>query len=112
MFRLVAMCSAIVALTFETLPASAAIGDTTTYDTVDAFEVFGSQIKVTGIISGHDAPSTALYTPFIPTGSTSDIAARCDRLALVAMSRPGKFQFAVMEVASLRFSCKLIVRTP
>ena len=114
MFRLVAMCCAIAAFTLGGLPsAMAAFGDTTTYDTIDAVEVLGAQIRVTGIIAGQAAPSTALYT-IINSGSTDVAASRCDRLALLAMSRPGKFQFAMVEelTTPIRFGCKLIVRAP
>lgn len=114
MFRLVVMCCAIAAFTFAGLPpAVAAFGDTTTYDTVDAVEVLGNQIRVTGIISGQSAPSTTLYG-IVSSGSDDVAASRCDRLALLAMSKPGKFQFALVEELTTprRFGCKLIVRTP
>jgi hypothetical protein len=112
--RLVVMCCAIAAFTFGSPPpAVAAFGDTTTYDTVDAVEVLADQIKVTGIISGQGAPSTTLYG-IVGSGSTDVAASRCDRLALLAMSKPGKFRFALVEelTSSRRFGCKLIVRTP
>jgi len=121
MFRLVAMCCAIAAFTFEAaLPAGAAVGDTTTYDTIDAIEVLADQIKVTGIISGQGAPNTTLYriasspTDFSGGGPTDVAASRCDRLALLAISKPGKYQFATVQVveSSPRYSCKLIVRAP
>ena len=117
MFRLVAMCCAIAAFTFGGMqPAVAAFGDTTTYDTVDAVEVLSDQIKVTGIISGQGVPSTTRYSIVGSSSSPSEVAAsRCDRLALLAMSRPGKFQFALVEelsISSPKFGCKLIVRTP
>lgn len=121
MFRLVAMCCVFATVTFEALlPATAAIGATTTYDTVDAVEVLADQIRITGIISGQDAPSTRQYEiwgspPSSQTGGPTDVAAsRCDRLALLAMSKPGKFQFGLTPEINfpLRHSCKLIVRTP
>jgi len=119
MFRLVAMCCAIAAFTFGDLPpAVAAFGDTITYDTVDAVEVLADQIKVTGIMSGHGVPSTTVYRIVSSStsngGPTDTAASRCDRLALLAMSKPGKFQFAVVEelVSPLKFGCKLIIRTP
>ncbi|HEY0987478.1 MAG TPA: hypothetical protein VGD80_10525 [Kofleriaceae bacterium] len=97
--------------------ARAAQGDVTAYDTVDAIEVQASTITVTGIIAGQGAPSTTRYSILSTGSSTSsstDVgAARCDRLALLAMSKPGKFQFAVIDLGfSSRFSCKLIARTP
>lgn len=119
MLRLVAMCCAIAAFTFGRLPpAVAALGDTTTYDTVDAVEVLDDQIRVTGIISGQAVPSTVLYkirsSSTSSGGPTDTAASRCDRLALLAMSKPGKFQFAVVLelVNPTAFGCKLIVRTP
>jgi hypothetical protein len=103
------MCCAIVAVTVGgPLPAMAATSDTTTYDTIDAVEVVGSVITVTGIISGQGAPTTTTYTVLGGTES----AARCDRLALLAMAKPGKFQFAVVTQLGDEVSCKLIVRTP
>lgn len=95
-------------------------GDTTIYDAVDAIEVQSDRIKVTGIISGQSDPSTTMYqiassSPGDTGGGSTDVAAsRCDRLALLAMSRPGKFQFAtvVLFTIPLRYSCKLIVRAP
>jgi len=74
---------------------------------------------VTGIVTGEGAPSrrtfTILGSPVTPSSGTpqQDVAAsRCDRLALLAMSKPGKFQFAIVDVGSSRVGCKLIARTP
>jgi hypothetical protein len=99
-------------------PARAAFGDVTLYDAVDAINVAGTNIVVTGIISGQSGASTTRYsirtTSSSSTSTGSDTAARCDRLALLAMSKPGKFQFGMVDdngFASV-FTCKLIVRTP
>ena len=117
-----ATCIAIAALTLiSPRPAAANIGDIiAAYDTVDAIETAANQITVTGIVTGEGAPSRRTFTiigsPAASTGGTpqQDVAAsRCDRLALLAMSKPGKFQFAIVDVgASTRFGCKLILRTP
>lgn len=86
------------------------------YDTVDAVEVFGSQIAVTGIIAGQSSQSVFSYIINDGTGSstTPEGANRCDRLALLAMAKPGKYQFATVRVGPFgsTFSCKLTVRTP
>jgi hypothetical protein len=86
------------------------------YDTVDAVETLtvGSNvaIQISGIISGDSTPTTTTY---ILRGSSSgtDQANRCDRMALLAMSKPGKFQFVLVGPGGSTFSnCKLIVRTP
>jgi hypothetical protein len=118
MSRHLASCLAIAALvTISPRPLSAAIGPPIVYDAVDAIDVQRDRIEVTGIISGDDGPSTTLYQILgTTTGSSANdvAAARCDRLALLAMSKPGKFQFAVTLQATFpnRHSCKLIVRTP
>jgi hypothetical protein len=81
------------------------------YDTIDAVEVWGSQITITGIISGQSSPSQLLYGI---TGDTPERAARCDRLALLAMTKPGKYQLAMLQPfgSIFGFGCKLIVRAP
>ncbi len=108
-----AICSVIVCLALSQ-PASAASGDVTAYDTVDAIEVQGREIIVTGIVAGQAGPSTATYPILGASGATEAAAARCDRLALLAASKPGKFQFAVVQFGTNNplFSCRLIVRTP
>lgn len=111
---------AIVALTFISPVAIAAEpppGIPASYDTVDAVGVWGRRITVTGIISGQTAPSTFQYPIFEESaggaGSISDAANRCDRLALLAMTKPGKFQFAMDRVSSTSFfRCTLTLRAP
>lgn len=118
MFRLVTICVAIVGFTFGMLPPAMGAGNTITYDTVDAVEVVANRITVTGIISGQGTPSTNSYSILSSSSPNTgaDVAAsRCDRLALLAMSKPGKFQFAVTFIGtggSGNYSCTLIVRTP
>jgi hypothetical protein len=109
MIRHLITCIAIAALAMiAPESARAAPGDVTAYDTVDAIEAIGNDIIVTGIIAGQGAPTTTQYNIF----QTEVTASRCDRFALLAMSKPGKFRFAVIEGAFDRFSCKLILRTP
>lgn len=120
MTRPLATCIAISALALlAPRPAGANIGDIiAAYDTVDAVEVVANQITLTGIITGEAAASRRTFAIFgssSATGSSNptDVAAsRCDRLALLAMSKPGKFQFAIVDAGlSSRFGCKLILRT-
>src|SRR5439155_25249195 len=82
-------------------PASAVQGDVTLYDTVDQIKVEDTRITVIGIVAGQSAPSTKTYTIQDSQNRTGKIAtdvaaSRCDRLALLAMSKPGKFQFGVV----------------
>jgi hypothetical protein len=109
---------AIVALTFISAAALAdpPQGAPAAYDTVDSVSVGGRRIIVTGIISGQTAPSTFQYTIFDESTSsgTTDAANRCDRLALLAMSKPGKFRFSMEhpDASSFTFRCTLTVRAP
>ena len=119
MTRLLVTCLAIIGLLFVSWTPAAAdtyAYSSAVYDTVDAIEVRGlNWITVTGIIAGQGAPSTLTYQLEGGSYAGTDAAARCDRLALLAMSKPGKFQL-VMKYGYLSgldaFSCKLIVRTP
>lgn len=112
--------------TLSSTPARGAVGTVTTFETVDAIEAILSSdtfrpvgIKVTGILVGSASPSSVSVKL---TGSTVannpgiaavDLVARCDRMAMLAMSKPGKFQFALVETDIFQvFTCKLIVRTP
>jgi hypothetical protein len=110
-----------LAIVTLTLISSAAIADpplanaAAVYETVDSVSVGGRRIIVTGIISGQTTPSTFQYIIFDESASsgTTDSASRCDRLALLAMSKPGKFRFALEHpdfVSSFR--CTLTLRTP
>jgi hypothetical protein len=81
------------------------------YDTVDAIQSSPSLITVTGIVAGQSAPTTSSYV--VATGGVGDPIARCDRFALLAISKPGKFRFATVSSASgNHFDCQLITRAP
>jgi len=119
MTRHLAGCLALAALSL--VPAASAADvipgqAPAVYDTVDAVEVWGSRIIVTGIIAGQDTPSEISYIIYDGTSSSPspEGANRCDRLALLAIAKPGKYQFATTLVPAFgfRFGCKLIVRTP
>jgi hypothetical protein len=127
MIRRLVLCLALAMLaTLSSTPARGAVGSVTTFDTVDAIEatmVSDSNrpvgIKVTGILVGFASPTTVpvkLHSSAIstvPGMAGVDPVARCDRMAMLAMSKPGKFQFALVETEiSQLFTCKLIVRTP
>ena len=88
-------------------PAAAAI--THVFDTVDAVEISGTAINVTGILAGQTAPTTVMFE-FYDAGRVQ----RCERLAVLAMSKPGKYQFGIGGPSgpNLTPSCKLALRTP
>ena len=86
------------------------------YDTVEAVQAstIGSNvaIQISGIVSGESTPTTTTY--FVrPSTSGTDLGSRCDRMALLAMSKPGKFQLVLVGPGGSSFSnCKLVLRTP
>src|SRR5215217_189951 len=77
------------------------------YDTVDAVQtsMVGSNvaIQISGIVSGDSAPTTTTY--FLrSSASGTDQGSRCDRMALLAMSKPGKFQLVLVGPGGSSFS--------
>src|SRR5262249_38951469 len=60
------------------------------YDTVDAVETVGNRIIVTGIVSGESTTSEIIYTIQDSPSGSAVAATRCDRLALLAIAKPGK----------------------
>jgi hypothetical protein len=85
------------------------------YETVDAVQSGPGdrRITITGIIAGQSTATTLTYTLRVisPTSSAEDVMARCDRFALLAMAKPGKYQFATVGIQG-SLDCKLIVRAP
>ena len=116
MSRHLIACLVIAVLLSPSVPVVAAHGSpvTAVYDTVDAVESSSDYIVIAGIISGSSTPTEVRYDLFEPAGVHGVAAARCDRLALLAIAKPGKYQFAIVALASFgaRFGCKLIVRAP
>jgi len=93
-------------------PAAAA-APTVTFDTVDAVEINNGTnstatfIVVTGILAGASTPTTMSFT----FGTTTAIGLHCERLAMIAIAKPGKYQFAIGSNSSSA-ACRLILRTP
>lgn len=117
LFRGPAILAATLAISLASMtPASA---DTASgpqvYDTVDAVQSGPGErrITITGIIAGQSTTTTLTY--FLrgnsATTTTEDVSARCDRFALLAMAKPGKYQFATVGIPG-SFDCKLAVRAP
>ena len=101
----------IASLTFlAPRPAAAAV--THTFDTVDAVEIafYASssqpdRIIVTGILVGQTTPTTVTFNY-----NTFERVRECKILALIAIAKPGKYQFAIG--AGSQGSCKLIRHNP
>lgn len=111
----------VIALLSVAAPRPAAAAATDIFDSVNAVEVnnndpnAGGNVTLTlqGIRAGGTTPSTTTYV-FSGASSPSnlDMANQCQRLAVLVMSKPGKFQFAISPSSSSAHGCKLILRTP
>ena len=105
-----AACFAIASLTFVAPRPAAAETITRTFETVEAVETHdGLWVTVTGILVGQTTPTTHsfVFHPYV------DQAGRCERLAVIAMSKPGKYRFSIgWEPSSGGGGCKLSLRTP
>jgi hypothetical protein len=73
-----------------------------TFDSVDFVEIRNEDtcdgcsrsfafVVVRGVVSGHGTPSTNVFN----FGTNKDMATRCERLATIAMTKPGKYQFSI-----------------
>jgi len=95
---------------------------TTVFVTVDANErlPYATGFALTGIREGDAGPTTVLFIQQSSGSPTEDLAA-CERMALLAMNRPGQYQLRVNvdvytpqngpSFTSLR-TCGLVRRTP
>ncbi len=111
------ICLVFVSLSIAALrPAYADVADV--YDTVDAVEMSArtnnddrTALQVTGIPTGQTTPVTRTYI-FIDTHH--DVVIQCQRLAVLVMSKPGKFRFGIGNPGfpSGGKGCKLILRNP
>jgi hypothetical protein len=102
MFHRLAICI-LIAWSSLAAPRSAVadVAIQVVFDTVDFVEIKNqdvcssctpqSVVLVRGIPAGGSAPTTVTFN----FGTNADMATRCERLGLLAMSKPGKFQFGI-----------------
>ncbi|WNG61866.1 hypothetical protein F0U59_49525 [Archangium gephyra] len=105
-------------------PVSATIVSTYVFETVDSYDIYGDrrEVKITGILSGNPEPSTITltYNAVASSANGSDefgvkrTFERCERFALMAMSKPGQYLLEMrQETSSGAFThvgCKLTRR--
>jgi hypothetical protein len=123
MLHRLAICVILICSSLAT-PRSAVAGEVAiqaVFDTVDFVEIKNqdgcsscvsqSIVIVRGIAAGASAPITVSFN----FGTNADMATRCERLGVLAMSKPGKFQFSI---GADTFNpqghghCKLLAVTP
>jgi hypothetical protein len=97
--RIAALLSASLGLVPSALAAETPRSNTPyVFETVDAYLVVDAyRIEVTGILQGESTPRTLVFRT-----SVSDASAhfsRCDRMALLAMNKPGLYHFTMVQGA-------------
>jgi hypothetical protein len=121
--RQLAICLAFAAVTLVVRSALA-----TTFDTVDSVQLrtTGSNgsshmyLVIQGIPAGGSTSTSQEFDFGNITNSTAnqttELATHCERLALLAMSKPGKFRFAITSNATTntfpQADCRLTAATP
>jgi hypothetical protein len=119
MYR-VALCLVLIASTLA-IPRPATAAVTEFYETVDFVEVDKRNcslgclpsLTIRGVLVGGGAPITRTYT-FANGGNGTegvDTALQCQRLAVLVMSKPGKFQLGVGPLPGAS-GCRLTLVTP
>ena len=113
----------IASLIFAAPRSTAAAQINTVFDTVDTVEINHdgvcdsctpqAHVVVTGILRNGSVPTTMTFG----FASDFDMAAQCERLAAIVMSKPGKYQFAIGSHTSgvgggSGGGCRLILRAP
>ncbi|WP_164015853.1 hypothetical protein [Pyxidicoccus trucidator] len=103
--RLAALLSAALGLAPSALAAAETpqVGTPYVFETVDSYLVAThSRIEVTGILQGESAPRTLFFSYNLSTTAfdVGQHVARCDRLALLAMNKPGLYLLTMVQNGS------------
>jgi len=113
-------------------PASAEVTATYVFESVESYNIVGDttswdQVQVTGVIQGESTARTiTLYYTASYTSSTATVDhigakrtfERCERLALLAMSKPGQYllelrqEYDAFATSHRYIGCKLTRRVP
>lgn len=79
---------------------------------VDAVNVFGTRLIVTGVVQGEGAASSWAVTYSSTASDTVGWAAMCQRSALLALARPGEYLLTIHQFAGGAPICKLTRASP
>jgi len=93
-----------IALAVVAIPAAAQTYSSKVFVTVDAVQVRGYTVSVTGIAQGEATPTTYLVYFASDASANMVFAQNCQQQALLAMSKPGQY---LLELSASNYSCKL-----
>ncbi|NVJ03694.1 hypothetical protein HUW63_00330 [Myxococcus sp. AM001] len=114
--RLVRTASVVAALALapSALAEEAEYGTSYVFTTVDAVQAYsGNGFEVTGVLEGESAPrSISFYAAYGDEASYQAFGLRCDRMALLLMTRPGRFHLTVRMPSPLQATTCMLTRLP
>ncbi|WP_163785473.1 hypothetical protein [Myxococcus vastator] len=114
--RLVRTASVVAALALapSALAEDAEYGRPYVFTTVDALLAYSfGGIEVTGILEGEATPRTlSFWSAYGSEESQQGFGVRCDRMALLLMTRPGRFRLTVEMPSSLQATTCKLTRLP
>ncbi|NPC68222.1 hypothetical protein D7Y27_14505 [Corallococcus sp. AB004] len=86
-------------------PEDAIFGMNYVFTSVDAYTAGYGHFVVTGVVAGESTPRVIRFSGY---GLSLQDADRCDRFALIAMTRPGRYQFSYFQEAPNQYpTCTL-----
>jgi len=77
------------------------------YNTVDSFHPSAFGFQVSGVLAGTTVSTDRFYS----LGNES-LRTSCERFAVLAMSKPGKFQLVITDPDANPVTCRLVLRAP
>jgi hypothetical protein len=82
------------------------------FETVDSYLIVDdNRVEVTGILQGESAPRTFAFRGTVSTAAGAQFS-RCDRMALLSMSKPGLYLFTMVQAPEnwMASTCQLTRR--
>jgi hypothetical protein len=104
--RLMSFLALVLTISLAPAPARAA-EPFISFESIDAVES-GARIVITGIVTGESTPRTVALVQIYD----ERCEASCEKLALLALSKPGVYRFEAFHESFGFGTCKLVRRTP
>ncbi|NMO22015.1 hypothetical protein HPC49_37915 [Pyxidicoccus fallax] len=108
--------AALLVLTLGVAPAALGaeepvVGTPYVFQTVDSYNVVNHiEVEVTGILQGESAPRTVSFWYNLGNIDSAGHLTRCDRMALLAMNKPGLYLLEMTQTNTSVARCRLTRR--